>query len=161
MRRAAPLAAGGSLRTRDSPGPSIGEPIRRPVGAVSAGPAPSLTSERASPQIPNAASVTQRQDEKNVIDKHFQEEVRDQLKPGMSALFLVVENVTPDKALAALSKFGGTVMRIPDRRCEHGGDGDNLETGGPGCVDGQRVRDNKPLEGACRQSLNWFAGRRG
>jgi Protein of unknown function (DUF1269) len=89
-----------------------------------------LTSERASPQIPNAASVTQRQDEKNVIDKHFQEEVRDQLKPGMSALFLVVENVTPDKALAALSKFGGTVMRIPDRRCEHGGDGDNLETGG-------------------------------
>ena len=48
---------------------------------------------------------------KNAIDKHFQEQVRDQLKPGTSALFLVIEKVTPDKAIAALSKYGGTVMR--------------------------------------------------
>jgi uncharacterized membrane protein len=33
------------------------------------------------------------------------------LKPGTSALFLVVEKVTPDKAVAALSKFGGTVLK--------------------------------------------------
>jgi uncharacterized membrane protein len=49
--------------------------------------------------------------EKNAIDKHFQEEVRDQLKPGTSALFLVIEKVTPDKAIAALGRYGGTVMR--------------------------------------------------
>lgn len=48
---------------------------------------------------------------KNAIDKQFQQEVRDQLKPGTSALFLIVEKVTPDKAIAALSQFGGTVMR--------------------------------------------------
>lgn len=48
---------------------------------------------------------------KNAIDKHFQEQVRDQVKPGTSALFLVIEKVTPDKAIAALSKYGGTVMR--------------------------------------------------
>src|SRR5215475_2070292 len=48
---------------------------------------------------------------KNAIDKHFQEQVRDQLKPGNSALFMVIEKVTPDKAIAALSQYGGTVMR--------------------------------------------------
>jgi uncharacterized membrane protein len=48
---------------------------------------------------------------KNAIDKHFQEQVRDQVKPGTSALFLVIEKVTPDKAIAALSQYGGTVMR--------------------------------------------------
>jgi uncharacterized membrane protein len=45
------------------------------------------------------------------IDKEFQEQVRDMLKPGMSALFLVVEKVTPDKAVEALSRFGGTVLK--------------------------------------------------
>ena len=30
------------------------------------------------------------------------------MKPGASALFMVVENVTPDKAVDALSRFGGT-----------------------------------------------------
>jgi hypothetical protein len=32
------------------------------------------------------------------------------LKPGTSALFLIVANVTPDKAVAALSRYGGTVL---------------------------------------------------
>src|SRR5271170_5639442 len=32
------------------------------------------------------------------IDKEFQEQVRDQLKPGTSALFMVIEHATPDKA---------------------------------------------------------------
>jgi uncharacterized membrane protein len=33
------------------------------------------------------------------------------LKPGTSALFLMVEKVTPDKAVEAMSKFGGTVLK--------------------------------------------------
>jgi len=49
--------------------------------------------------------------EKSGLDKEFQSQVRDMLKPGTSALFLVVEKVTPDKAVDALSKFGGTVLK--------------------------------------------------
>jgi uncharacterized membrane protein len=45
------------------------------------------------------------------IDKAFQEQVRDQLKPGTSALFMVIEQVTPDKAIAALEQYGGTVIK--------------------------------------------------
>ena len=45
------------------------------------------------------------------IDKAFQEQVRDYLKPGTSALFMVIEQVTPDKAVAALEQYGGTVIR--------------------------------------------------
>ena len=48
---------------------------------------------------------------KSGIDSAFQEQVRDLLKPGTSALFLMVEKVTPDKAVEALSKFGGTVLK--------------------------------------------------
>jgi uncharacterized membrane protein len=33
------------------------------------------------------------------------------LKPGTSALFLMVEKVTPDKATEGLSKYGGTVLK--------------------------------------------------
>ena len=49
--------------------------------------------------------------EKTGIDKEFQDQVRDMLKPGTSALFMVVEKVTPDKAVEALSKYGGTVLK--------------------------------------------------
>jgi len=49
--------------------------------------------------------------EKTGIDKGFQEQVRDMMQPGTSALFLVVEQATPDKAVEALSKFGGTVLK--------------------------------------------------
>jgi uncharacterized membrane protein len=45
------------------------------------------------------------------IDKAFQEQVRDYVKPGTSALFMVIEQVTPDKAIAALEQYGGTVIR--------------------------------------------------
>jgi uncharacterized membrane protein len=45
------------------------------------------------------------------IDKAFQQEVRDHLQPGTSALFLIIQQVTEDKAVAALEKFGGTVLR--------------------------------------------------
>jgi uncharacterized membrane protein len=49
--------------------------------------------------------------EKTGINKEFQEQVRDLVKPGTSALFLVVEKVTPDKAVEALSQYGGTVLK--------------------------------------------------
>ena len=49
--------------------------------------------------------------EKSGIDKAFQQQVRDMLKPGTSALFLVVEKVTPDKAVDRLKQFGGTVLK--------------------------------------------------
>jgi uncharacterized membrane protein len=45
------------------------------------------------------------------IDKAFQEQVRDYVKPGTSALFMVIEQATPDKAVAALEQYGGTVIR--------------------------------------------------
>jgi uncharacterized membrane protein len=48
---------------------------------------------------------------KSGIDKEFQDQVRDKLQPGTSALFLMVEKVTPDKAVDAMSKFGGTVIK--------------------------------------------------
>jgi uncharacterized membrane protein len=49
--------------------------------------------------------------EKSGIDREFQEQVRDLLQPGTSALFLVVEKVTPDIAVEALRKYGGTVLK--------------------------------------------------
>lgn len=48
---------------------------------------------------------------KTSIDKQFQEQVRDMLQPGTSALFLMLEKVTPDKAVDAMSKYGGTVLK--------------------------------------------------
>jgi uncharacterized membrane protein len=48
---------------------------------------------------------------KSGIDAQFQEQVRGLLTPGTSALFLMVEKVTPDKAVEAMSKFGGTVLK--------------------------------------------------
>ncbi len=45
------------------------------------------------------------------IDKAFQQQVRDYLKPGTSALFMVIEQATPDKAIAALQQYGGTVIK--------------------------------------------------
>jgi uncharacterized membrane protein len=48
---------------------------------------------------------------KTGIDRQFQDQVRGMLQPGTSALFLMVEKVTPDKAVEAMSKFGGTVLK--------------------------------------------------
>lgn len=45
------------------------------------------------------------------VDKAFQDQVRDHLQPGTSALFMVIEQVTPDKAVAALQEYGGTVIK--------------------------------------------------
>jgi uncharacterized membrane protein len=48
---------------------------------------------------------------KGAVDKEFENQVREMLQPGTSALFLVVEHVTVDKAVEALSRFGGTVLK--------------------------------------------------
>lgn len=49
--------------------------------------------------------------EKTGINKEFQAQVRDLVQPGTSALFMIVERATPDKAIASLSRFGGTVLK--------------------------------------------------
>jgi uncharacterized membrane protein len=49
--------------------------------------------------------------EKAGIDRAFQQQVKDMVKPGTSALFLVIDKATPDKAVAAMSKYGGTVLK--------------------------------------------------
>ena len=48
---------------------------------------------------------------KTTIDKEFRDQVRDMVQPGTSALFLMLEKVTPDKAVDAMSKYGGTVLK--------------------------------------------------
>lgn len=45
------------------------------------------------------------------IDKAFQEQVRDMMKPGTSALFMIIDKATPDKAVEALAPYGGTVLK--------------------------------------------------
>src|SRR4051794_32777126 len=58
--------------------------------------------------------------EKTGIDREFQEQVRDMVQPGNSALFLVVEKVTPDKAIEGLRKYGGTVLKSSlSKNAEH------------------------------------------
>ncbi len=49
--------------------------------------------------------------EKVGIDKQFEQQVKDMVQPGTSALFLVVEHATPDKAVEAMAPFGGTVLK--------------------------------------------------
>ena len=48
---------------------------------------------------------------KSSLDQEFQEQVRGMLQPGTSALFLMLEKVTPDKVVEALSWYGGTVLK--------------------------------------------------
>jgi uncharacterized membrane protein len=45
------------------------------------------------------------------VDNDFQEQVRDLLQPGTSALFLMVDKATPDRVVDALSQYGGTVLK--------------------------------------------------
>jgi uncharacterized membrane protein len=48
---------------------------------------------------------------KDSISKEFQDQVRAALQPGTSALFMIVEEMTTDKALDRLSAFGGHVIK--------------------------------------------------
>jgi uncharacterized membrane protein len=45
------------------------------------------------------------------IKKEFVEQVRDLLKPNTAALVIMYRKVTPDKAIAAIAPFGGTVLK--------------------------------------------------
>ena len=45
------------------------------------------------------------------IDKEFQAQVRELVRPGTSALFLVVEDATPETAVRALGRYGGTILK--------------------------------------------------
>jgi uncharacterized membrane protein len=45
------------------------------------------------------------------MDQQFQDQVRDMLKPGTSALFIVVDRVTAAEAIDALSRFEGSVLK--------------------------------------------------
>jgi uncharacterized membrane protein len=47
----------------------------------------------------------------NAIDREFQEQVRNEVTPGTSALFMIIEHATPDKAIAALQQYGGKVIK--------------------------------------------------
>ena len=56
---------------------------------------------------------------KSGIDKQFQDQVRDMLQPGTSALFLVVEKVTPDKArrgAVEVRRHGAEVLAVRGRQ---------------------------------------------
>jgi uncharacterized membrane protein len=44
------------------------------------------------------------------IDKEFQAQVRAMLTPGTSALFLVLEDGTANRAVGPLSRYGGTIL---------------------------------------------------
>jgi uncharacterized membrane protein len=45
------------------------------------------------------------------IDKDFVKQLSAAMQPGSSAIFMLVRTATPDKAVAELSKFGGTILR--------------------------------------------------
>jgi uncharacterized membrane protein len=45
------------------------------------------------------------------IDDKFIKEVADQVKPGSSAVFLLIRRVTPDKVLAQMGEFKGRVIK--------------------------------------------------
>jgi uncharacterized membrane protein len=44
------------------------------------------------------------------IDKEFQSQVRDLLKPGTSALFLLLEDATVETSIRSLRRYGGTIL---------------------------------------------------
>ncbi len=48
---------------------------------------------------------------KDSISKDFQDQIREHMQPGSSALFMIVEQMTTDKAVDGLSKYGGTVIK--------------------------------------------------
>jgi uncharacterized membrane protein len=49
--------------------------------------------------------------DKSGVDESFRERARDLLKPGSSALVMVLAKMTPDKAIEALSQYGGEVLQ--------------------------------------------------
>jgi uncharacterized membrane protein len=50
--------------------------------------------------------------EKGGINRAFQQQARDMVTPGTSALFLFIGTTDPGRALALLSNFGGHVLEV-------------------------------------------------
>lgn len=46
------------------------------------------------------------------LDRGFQDRVREQLKPGTSAVFLMIEHATSAKIVVVLQRYGGTTHEI-------------------------------------------------
>jgi len=65
------------------------------------------------PEMARSARALMDGIEKYDVDPVFQQKVRDMLQPGTSALFLVVEHVSSDSAVAGLVRFAGTVLTAP------------------------------------------------
>ena len=51
--------------------------------------------------------------EKNGINRAFQQQVRDMVTPGSSALFLLASHAGAESVLAALARFEGTALSSP------------------------------------------------
>jgi uncharacterized membrane protein len=89
--------------------------------------------------------------EKAGIDRHFQQQVRDMLQPGTSALFLVADKITADKAIEALATYGGRVLKTSlsheaEQQLQEALHG---SAGGSGSVDGPRHQpEGAPATGA-------------
>ncbi len=49
--------------------------------------------------------------DKSGIDADFRARVAGMMKPGTSAVVMVAEKITPDKAVEALSQYGGNVLQ--------------------------------------------------
>jgi uncharacterized membrane protein len=45
------------------------------------------------------------------IDNNFMKQLGETLKPGTAALFILIRQMTPDKVIAELQKFGGTLIK--------------------------------------------------
>jgi uncharacterized membrane protein len=56
--------------------------------------------------------------ENAAIVRQFQGAVKDMVKPGTSTLFLIIDKVTPDKAVAALSRYGCTLLNSLSKKSE-------------------------------------------
>jgi uncharacterized membrane protein len=49
--------------------------------------------------------------EMSAIDSSFREQIKGVLTPATSILFVVVERVSPEQVVAALSQYGGTALK--------------------------------------------------
>ena len=93
------------------------------------------------------------------------------LQPGTSALFLMVEKVTPDKAVEAMSKYGGTVLKTSLSKDDEKELQEALHgTGPPGRPDelnahhargSHPVTRGRPYAARSPQPVGQAAGRRG
>jgi len=45
------------------------------------------------------------------LSSQLKQQVQDLVQPGTSALFMILNKVPSDKTIAALSKYGGTVLK--------------------------------------------------